>query len=302
MRKSAIRELAASTEATRVAAAFSQKTVQIWDLATSELVRQFETVFYFGGERLTLDAAGQRCVAAAWNKGRRGGVACYEADSGKLVWHRQDLRHTQRVRFSPTRNAFWCVPESGRTRLLDPNSGSDVDSIVGLRNLFDSGYSRDLLLEKRKRNYILKNGKPREIPRLTFAILDAAFGPKSLAISESGGPVRCLSSLTGVELWRFAPEKGSHFLHLWFRKTDRNFYGILRHYQTAKFRYLVRLDANSGEATEVCSLESWEEAYCAKLDCVVTSGGDVISLSENTVLHRLELPVRDYPDSAIPKS
>lgn len=109
MRKSAIRQLAVSCDSARLAAACFEKTVQVWDLTTREQIKEFETVFYFGGNRLAIDAVAQRCVTAGWNKGKRGGVACYETDTGKLMWHRKDLRHTQRVRFSPIRNAFWCV-------------------------------------------------------------------------------------------------------------------------------------------------------------------------------------------------
>jgi len=76
MRASAIQQLAVSREATNVAAAFFEETVQIWDLTTRERIKEFETVFHLGGNRLTLDAAGQKCVAAAWNKGKREGVAC----------------------------------------------------------------------------------------------------------------------------------------------------------------------------------------------------------------------------------
>jgi outer membrane protein assembly factor BamB len=294
MRASAIRELAASSESTRVAAAFFERRVQIWDLTTRELVKEFETVFGFGGRRLTLDAAGQKCVTASWNKGKRGGVACYEADTGKVVWHRQDLRHTQRVRFCATRNAFWCVPDSGRTRLLDSDNGSDVDSIVGLADLYDSEYSRDLLLEKRNRDYILKNGKARKIPRLTFAILDAVFGPRSLVITESGGPVRCFDS-SGTELWRFTPEQGSHFGALWFRKADENFYGVLWNYQQGRFKYLVRLDSATGETKILFDLDSSEDSYCAQLDCIVNSSGAMIDLTEGRLLHRLEFPQKEYP-------
>jgi hypothetical protein len=213
------------------------------------------------------------------------------------MWHRQDLRHTQRIRFSSKHNAFWCVPESGRTRLLDSEDGRDLDYVVGLQDLYDSPHSNDLLLEKRKRDYILKNDKERKIPRLTFAILDAVFGSQSIAISESAGPVRCIDSATGQQLWMFLPERHSHVLKLWFRNADRNFYGVLWHYETGRFRHLVRLDANTGELTKLCSLNSWEEAYCAKLDCVVTSSGELINSSEGTVLHRLQFPLKDYPGS-----
>ena len=164
MRASAIRELAASRNATKAAAAFFDKTVQIWGLTTRERITEFETVFVFGGRRLALDAAGQKCVTAGWGQGKRGGVACYEADTGKVIWHRQDLRQTQRVWFSSYRGGFWWSPDSGRTRLLDPDNGSDVDSIAGFHRFYESEYSGELLLERRKHDYNFKNSEPRKIP------------------------------------------------------------------------------------------------------------------------------------------
>jgi len=295
MRASAIRELAASRDATKVAAAFFEKTVQIWDLATRERITEFETVFGFGGRRLALDAAGQKCVTAGWGQGKRGGVACYEASTGKLIWHRQDLRQTQRVRFSSRRGGFWCLPESGRTRLLDPDNGSEVDSIAGFHRFCENEYSGELLLERRKRDYILRNGQSRKIPRITHGILSAAFGTQSFVMSEIGGPVRCIDSSAGTELWRVTPERGSHFLFLWFRGTDGDFCGVLRHYEQNRYRRLVQLDAATGEAKILCGLDSWYEEYCAKLDCVVTSSGELVDLSKGRVLHRLNFPETDYP-------
>src|SRR5215467_4503045 len=119
MRASAIRYLAASRNSTRIAAALFEQKVQIWDLESRTAVREFDTVFSFGGHRLALDSLGERCVAAAWRGGQRGGVACYETTTGKLIWHRPDLRQTQRIRFSATDKAVWCVPDSGPTKSLD---------------------------------------------------------------------------------------------------------------------------------------------------------------------------------------
>ncbi len=48
MFKSAIRSLACGRESQVVAAAFVEKTVQIWEVASSRLVSQFETVYDFG--------------------------------------------------------------------------------------------------------------------------------------------------------------------------------------------------------------------------------------------------------------
>ena len=76
-------------------------------------------------------------------------------------------------------------------------------------------------------------------------------------MGEIGGPVRCIDFSSGIELWRFTPEKGSHFICLWFRDTDRNFYGVLPHYEQNRNRRLVRLDGVTGEAKTLCDLDSW---------------------------------------------
>jgi len=301
MRASAIRCMAASKQSSRFAAAVFERQVQIWDVETRALVNEFETVFAFGGNRLALDPSGKRCIAAGWKAGKSGGVACYEANTGKLIWHRQDLRQTQRVRFSPQSDAAWCVPDSGPTRLLDAASGKTLDALTGLRDIFDSDYSADLLLEKRKRDYILRKAKTLQIPRLTFAILDVAFGPQSLAISESGGPIRCIDASSGTELWRRSPGKQFHFLQVWYRQADRNFYGVQWEFQTGSFRSLVRLDANNGESNVICELNSWEEVYCLKFDSVVASNGDLLDLSDGRLLHRLQFPQTDYPDRTKPR-
>jgi hypothetical protein len=81
---------------------------------------------------------------------------------------------------------------------------------------------------------------------------------------------------------------------LWFRGTDGNFCGVLHHYEQNRYRRLVRLDAATGEARTLCGLDSWYEAYCVKLHCVVTSSGDLIDLPEGRLFHRLKFPQRDY--------
>jgi hypothetical protein len=89
----AIRELAAARSVPRIAAAFVERTIQIWDVSKSERLAEFDTVYNFGGgHRLALNPKGVTCVAASWIKGVRGGVACYNATSGALLWHRTDIR------------------------------------------------------------------------------------------------------------------------------------------------------------------------------------------------------------------
>src|SRR5439155_23212631 len=112
--------------------------------------------------------------AAGWTRGRRGGVACYETGSGKLVWHRADLGQTQHVRFSPNGTSLWRVPDTGPTARLDALTGHTLEEISGLSGIYETAYCDALLLEKRKGNYVLRTWRDLPLHRLAFSILDAA--------------------------------------------------------------------------------------------------------------------------------
>lgn len=90
-------------------------------------------------------------------------------------------------------------------------------------------------------------------------------------------------------------DKQIHFLRVWYRQIDGNFYGVLREFQTGSFRSLVRLDANTGEQNVICQLNSWEGISCTKSDRIITSNGEVIDLSDGRILRRLQFLQTDYP-------
>lgn len=298
MKASAIRHLAVSSGSKKLAAAFFEGTVQIWDLQSHEKIADFETTLSFGGNRLALDRSGRLCATASWAGGKKGGVACYETRSGRLLWHRPDLKQTQRLRFSVGEDSVWCIPERDSAKRLDSANGVTLDSATAIADIFDSPYSADRLLEKRKGDYELGQDRRIRLPRLTFAILDVAFSPDSLTLSEAGGPVRCFEISNGLERWRYAPRTNSHFLRLWYREADDNYYGIQWEYSTGSFRALVRLNSKTGQADELCRLESWLEEYCISLDAMVTPKGELIGLSNGRKLAELSFPLMDYPDKA----
>jgi outer membrane protein assembly factor BamB len=293
MKNSAIRHLAVSRLTTKLAAAFFESTVQIWNLSTLEKLAEFETALSFGGCRLALDPSGELCAAASWVGGKRGGVGCYEAKSGRLIWHRPDLKQTQRLRFSTDGKSAWCVPDAGPAKRLDSVNGRTLDTLTSLTDVYESPYSANLFLENRKRNYQLGRNSDIRIPRLKFAVLDASFSRDSLAISEVGGPVRCLESSTGTERWRYSPSVNNHFLRLWYREADDNFYGVQWDYQTGAYRALVRLGGKTGQSKEVCPLRSWREEYCIGLDSLVTSAGELIGLTDGRLIGRLPFPLKE---------
>jgi outer membrane protein assembly factor BamB len=297
-RDSAIRELAASTASTRLAAALFERTVQIWDVKSGERIAEFDTVYSFGGRRLTIDASGELCVAAGWTRGRRGGVACYETRSGKLLWHRSDLGQTQHVRFLARGKSVWRVPETGPTSQLDALTGNTLEEIRGLRGIYDSAYDNALPLEKQKGDYVLRTRKDLRLPRLDFSILDAAFGPDALCVCEAGNDLaRCFDISTGAERWRCDAFKRNCIVRFWHRAVDDTFYGVQWEYERGRPRILVRFERESGRPEGLCQIDSSShETVSPTLDCLITSAESVFGLSDGSLTNCLAFPEREYPE------
>lgn len=296
-RNSAIRELATSNASTRIAAAFFERTVQVWDVRSGEKTTEFETVFSFGGRRLAIDASGELCIAAGWTRGRRGGVACYETRTGKLVWHRTDLGQTQQLHFSNNGTGLWRVPDIGPTIRLDILTGNTLEQIRGLKSIYESVYGDIRLLVKRQGGYILQSQKNLRLPQLDFALLSAAFAPNAVCISEPCGLARCFELSTGIERWRCDPGRGVHVVRVWYRDADDHFYGVRWEYEKGGPKALVRFQQQTGLPEELVYIDSsWQEAVSPVQDCLVTTSGSVFALSDGSLLHCLAFPQCDYPD------
>lgn len=292
MEGSAIHEFAGAQHAPIIAAAARSPMVQIWNCMTGEITAQFETVLALFGRRLAISPTGDRCVAAAWEKGHRGGVACYDTSNGAILWQRTDIRQTQAIRFSPAGDLVWCMCMSADgPRLLELNafSGETTGDQLGFDDVIASRYSQHLLVVGGE--FVVQGPSAAfTIPRLLGRLfLDAEFGLDALCISE--GLVRCFDSLTGEERWRHEPAPHHQILCPQFRPGDGCFYAVDE--RRAASRLLIRLDAKTGQRHEICSLQtSWAEAFAANGDLVVTSDGAVIEVSSGKELRRLAFPVR----------
>ena len=203
MLDSAIRTISIARRSPIAAAAHFEKKVQIWNLANAALVSELDTVFQFGGHRLTLSPTGEYCVAARFRAGQNGGVVCYETRSGRKIWHRADLRRVQGVRFSAANEAIWCQVEGQAVLSLDINTGLTIGSLRTICDVFDSPFTQHVLQEPRGRDrgLAIVGSTTLLVPRSTCAILDATFSPDALCLSEAGGPVRCVNSPPPNRRW-----------------------------------------------------------------------------------------------------
>ncbi len=116
-----ISELAASKKSTLIAAAFGEKTVQVWDLKSQKAICEFAAVFVMGARNLAL--APDAGILVTGLSGAHGAVAAYEVPSGKKLWDRKRLVYPSYLEFDSTGRSIFCTVND-RRRLLRLEVGS----------------------------------------------------------------------------------------------------------------------------------------------------------------------------------
>ena len=279
-----IRHLA-SSQTTRIAAARFEHRVCIWDTATSEKTAEFETILDFGGNRLTLDANGEMCVTAAYD---RYGIAAYSTASGRELWRRKDLRQAQLVHFSRDNKRIFCCFDKKPSVILNKITGESVGSFGKIEGVFESSYDDLLLLEKKRLEIQSTSGDTIiSLERSSFAVLDAVFGKGQLCISESGKGVRCFTGEASSVIWEYVPEQGRHVLELGFSSVSDSFYGVEWGYMYGGPKSLIRFDSKSGQPTIVADLGQAPEMIFCPGNQLLTSLGDLFDIHTGEILRTL---------------
>ncbi len=270
---------------------------QAWNWSTGELLTECKTVFD-GTNRQAVSPSGESYVAANWRKGKRGGVGCYDVKTGERVWHRTDLRQVQGVRFSADGEKVWCRVDDSPVHCLEARSGSLLAKLKGVDDVAESQYTDLQLHSRRRADYLLVGAATRAIPRITFAMSDAAFSSNSLCVAEYNGPVRCIDCASGKELWRYVPPQGFHVIKVSYQ-SDGCFYGLLFGYEVPE-NALIRFSPDCGECTELCRFSALRRCGGVSYGSggfgdgvFVTGAGFVVSLVDGTVQRRLAFPVKD---------
>jgi hypothetical protein len=290
---SAIRELSASKEPRRIAAAFFEDTVQIWDLDSRERVNELSTVFCGGARALALAPSAR--VLAVGRSGDTGNVAGYDAQSGRVLWQRR-VAYPSFLRFQPSGESLVCSSNEGLALRLDVNSGETLEVFKGLKRVIEGPYGDRLDVPPRDAPFrLLSRRREIEILQCGIGLLDAQFSPEAVCLAEARGPVRCVGCSGGGEQWRFDPGASRHVLRLHYSEGINAFFGILRGLVKDEGRYLLRFDARDGTCEQICKLESWEQVFIESSDQIVTASGEIRELSDGALVGRLPFPVKEYP-------
>jgi len=291
---SAIRELSAARTVLLICAGFVESTVQIWDLLTQHKTGEFAAQFEFGSTNLALHPDGEYVVTGI--SGRKGSIANYKLPDYELVWLRDRLPDPGQIRFSQSGKHVSFSVNTRRIERVDALTGSTTEVLRQIDHYIEGPNGHALTVPSPGLTYLLRSEHEVAIPKLTFALLDVAFGPDRLCITESTGPVRCLAYLTGAEHWRYKPAEGSHVLKLHYNRLDGFFYGVVWHYEKGQFRYLARFDTKTGQPTRLRNLKSWDEVFSEATQQCVTSSGEIIDLSTGEIAGELAFPLKEYPD------
>ena len=270
---------------------------QVWNLETGELISEFHTVFD-GCNRLAVSSDGATVLAANWRKGQKAGVACYEVTSGRMIWHRTDLRQVQQMRFSAQCDWVWCEVESRPVHCLDTKTGSTLKTLRTVRDALDSPYSPHMILLRDGDFAIETQNESISVPRLRHSGLMAAFSPDAVCVCEAFNPtirplatvqgiVRCIELNSGNERWRYQPLI-NHFIQLISYQNDHFFYCVQSESLPDGWNVsLVRLSLDSGKCTEVCRLSPPPYFGGFGSGVLVTPEGDVVSLQTGDFIKKL---------------
>jgi hypothetical protein len=228
---------------------------------------------------------------------RRGSITAHAIPTGTVSWRRDKVAECGF--FDLDRSGSVLSFARGRTTIerADAHSGATIDVLPQTCRYLSGPAHYTLLDDPSQSTYVIAQREHTvSVPKLSFALLGAAFSSRTACITESGGPVRCVDCTTGAELWRYTPPTDSHILDLHYNALDRFFYGVLWHYERGEFRFLVRFDSGTGKATRVRDLDSWVEVFSEATQQLVTSSGEVIELSSGELLGKLGFPQKEYPD------
>ncbi|MGA8742002.1 MAG: PQQ-binding-like beta-propeller repeat protein [Terracidiphilus sp.] len=268
---------------------------EIWNPDTGEQLTEFDSVYDSCG-RLAISSNGERVIAANWRKGKKGGIACYDAASGSELWHRTDIGQIQHMEFSPKGDRVWCEVDCRPVHCLDSQSGSNLKILRAVNDVVESPYTDHTVLVKREDLVVETPLSRRTVPLLGWC-RGVAFTPNAVCVSElmrtdnpniHVGHIRCLDLKSGSERWHYrCPE--ACFIQLISYQDDCSVYCVQSGNDGHRWIVdLIRLTSQDGSCTSICRLTPPPPYFGGFGNGIlVTPHGEVVSLLTGDILRIL---------------
>jgi hypothetical protein len=297
-----VRHVVPSSTGIYVILAALEHNVEIWNVATTQRIAAFRTIFDFGGRRLALSDQAGILVAAAYI---RYGIAGYAMTTGEVLWQRRDIKASQVLSLSPDGSVAYCGLECGPCAVLDVKTGETRQRLRGVKAVADSPFEPVSLHETTDLPELVGGSEPlyvklaREQPGDKLhptLILDTAFAPGKVFTTQMGGSLRCFTTLDlpylrAGELWRY-----DRFKHGWgvcgvaYRPADDCLVGVAYAVaDTTAQHKLLTLDVHSGKVLRSLFVSAtWRFDFCLAGRVLVGSDRSVISTLDGSLVAKLE--------------
>ncbi|MEM8666800.1 MAG: hypothetical protein AAGG48_04755 [Planctomycetota bacterium] len=283
-RENEIRRVATSYEGTMVAFSEFKKTIHVVDLASGSHVASFDLELDSGGSRLAIDPANSSCAAASF---RNGSVTLADL-SGSVRWKRENLDGIQRVQFSNDGTRLYCVHNRVLSQ-LDVRTGRQVpfnmseERCAGTRQLRESPFGERLVLDRYDADIQVTTKSLKNVCQLrrkSFAVLDFAFTPDRLAITESGGPISCYDLATTRELWTLSFPAGIHAIDLDYNEDANCFVAVSWPFEKGGKYRLLAITSDTGEIVrETVLRDGVDFGFANRGSRLITTTGRVFNSS-----------------------
>lgn len=197
------RDLKSVRTGTIYAGSSNRRDVEVWDVLGPRCLGIVKNAYDGGKERIIVTPDGKHLFTGRWD----GGVSCFEVATGRRVWHREDIRGVQHVRYSsefPDSLFLAAVTEDYRvnkpntfdgimelsatdgTELWRRTSTHKVFLAHGLLILADRAYRQIRVLDPRK-------NEVSSFSMVHFSVLDVDSSDGLLAFAEGRKGIRLVS-------------------------------------------------------------------------------------------------------------
>lgn len=291
--------VASRTQPALVAEGRSGGFVRVWEVSTVQLLAGFATNFagILGRIALCEGPLGAVVVTSAW---AGDGVTAYDAASGRVLWSRQYQDEAYLVSPAGLRSSVAVGFERASMQILDIGTGGSKAELRGVRTYRQSQYDPIGVAQYDGKVALVHPELWRRgvtLPISGFAMLEAAFAPDTVLVSDSTDPATANASVMAWDVqgrakWRYEVERDTNVPWLSWHTASQSWLGIARHVDRRVPDVLLRWSAN-GELLDQRPLDGHREyAFAAEGTALIAddSINDPLSLAP---IGRLSGPHRD---------
>jgi WD40 repeat protein len=253
--------------------------VHAFDTKTGSWLNTIRTQFDFGGKRIAVDEAGLNTAVGSFGSQT---IALFSICSGTTLWSRK-IGKVHSVRFSTDGEQIYCCA-GAQCHIVDAVTGRLVDTLRRATGVWENPFKVQRIIEREDR--LLFDGK--RVSR--EPVIDLVFSPRFVCFSESGGPVRCLDSDTGNEVWSYKSHEEEHALTLGFNARLAVFTAVFWPYVSGGNARLILIAEETGAAQEVYQFPKHHFVFASNAELLVSTNGEIIDVCSGEILRTLQIP------------